>query len=493
MAIRKVPLIAKKGKPLLDRVKVELDFPLDLKQSRLPLQRQLAEQLREAITAGNLTAGSRLPSSRVLAQTLGVSRTVVVEALGDLLADGYLVARQGSGTYVAEQVVAPVSRTTQATIQRVFSKVIQRSVLLLETDAPAPRTMLEFRLGQPSTKDLDTKQWRSVWRKAGQALPDDYGDPLGELVLRQAIAHYVRRSRGLLCTPDEVLVTTGVVQSVDVIARALLKPQDKVAFEEPGYTLARQSFQAHGATLLPVQVDDDGLQLESLPTSVVLLYCTPSHQYPLGGRLPIARRLALLEWATKHGVLILEDDYDSEFRYDAPPLPALASLNRSQVIYLGTFSKVLSPALRVGYIIAPKEILEHLKPYKYLLDYHTATPLQLALAEFIGAGYLEQHVKRMRRVYAHKRYLLAETLRPVGKAAKLVGIEAGLHALLDLGDKDATQVAALAFKQGLKVKTLEGYYAGDVLQQGLLLGYGGLAEDSLVKATHSVIKAIHKA
>jgi GntR family transcriptional regulator / MocR family aminotransferase len=491
MAIKKAPLVVKKDKPLLGRVKVELDFPLNLKQQGVPLQRQLAEQLREAVTAGDLTAGSRLPSSRVLARTLNVSRTVVVEALSELLADGYLVARQGSGTYVAK-VAKQGAGQLPTKVQRVVSKTTERPALLLEIDTPAPENVLEFRLGQPSTKELNMKQWRSVWRKAGQGLPDDYGDPLGELALRQAITHYVRRSRGLLCTPDEVMITTGVVQSVDVMARALLRPQDKVAFEEPGYTLARQSFLAHGATLVPVPVDNDGLQIEHLPASVVLLYCTPSHQYPLGGRLPIARRLALLEWATKQGVLILEDDYDSEFRYDAPPLPALASLSRSQVIYLGTFSKVLSPALRVGYIIAPREILGHLKPYKYLLDYHTATPVQLALAEFVGAGYLEQHVKRMRRVYAHKRYLLAETLRTVSKVAKLVGIEAGLHAMLDLGNKDASKVAALVFKQGVKVKTLEGYYAGDVLRQGLLLGYGGLTEDNLVKATQGVIRTIAK-
>jgi GntR family transcriptional regulator / MocR family aminotransferase len=493
MASKKVPVMKQKRKPLLKRARVDLDFPLDLKrQHDLPLHRQFAEQLRGAITAGNLTAGTRLPSSRVMAQTLGVSRTVVMEALNELLADGYLEAKQGSGTFIAKQVLGQtqILGQTQTRIQRVSSKAVQRAALLLETDIPAPRTIIEFRLGQPSTRELNTKQWRSVWRKAGQTLPDDYGDPLGELVLRQAITTYVRRSRGLLCTPNEVMVTTGVVQSVDVIARALLKPQDKVAFEEPGYSLARQSLQEHGANIIPVAVDDDGLQLEQLPSSPILLYCTPSHHYPLGGRLPISRRLALLEWATRHGVLILEDDYDSEFRYDAPPLPALASLNRSQVIYLGTFSKVLSPALRVGYVIAPREVIAHLQPYKQLADYHTSTLLQFALAEFVEAGYLEQHVKRMRRVYAHKRQMLAEKLQSVRKVARLVGIEAGLHALLDLGDRDASKVAARALKQGVKVRTLEAYYAGEVLRNGLLLGYGGLTETNLLKGIEIVVNAI---
>jgi GntR family transcriptional regulator / MocR family aminotransferase len=477
MATKKVPVMAKKTKPLSKRLRVDLDFPLLLSRKRaLPLQRQLAEQLRGAITSGNLAPGTRLPSSRTLSQTLKVSRTVVVEALAELLADGYLGTKQGSGTFVLGQGIKRVQPETR----EVVSKALHRSVLPLAADRPTAH-LLEFRLGQPSTRELNSKQWRRVWRKAGQSLADDYGDPLGEIVLRQAIADNVRRSRGLLCTPDEVMVTTGVVQSVDVIARALLKPRDKVAFEEPGYPLTRHIFQQHGARLEYVSVDDDGLQIESLPASAVLLYCTPSHQYPLGGRLPIPRRLALLEWATRHGVLILEDDYDSEFRYDAPPLPALASLSRSQVIYLGTFSKVLSPALRVGYVIAPQEVLDHLRPYKQLADYHTSTPLQVALAEFVEAGYLEQHIKRMRRVYAQKRFLLAEKVRAVEKQARLVGIEAGLHALLELSDAPADNVAARALVRGVKVSTLEPYYAGKTLRSGLLLGYGGLTEPQLSK------------
>jgi GntR family transcriptional regulator / MocR family aminotransferase len=486
MASKKVPVIDKINKPLLKRAKVDLDFPVVLKRhSAVPLHRQLAEQLRGAITKGTLAALTRLPSSRTLARTLDVSRTVVVEALGELLADGYLETRQGSGTFVAHQSSAQTSSD-----QRVSSKHIQRDVLVLEPDTPAGSHVIEFRLGQPSTQELNLKHWRSVWRKAGQSLANDYGDPLGEVVLRQALATYVRRSRGLLCTPDEVMVTTGVVQSVDIIAKALLKPNDKVAFEEPGYPLTRQIFQQHGAKLSFVPVDDDGLQPEGLPSSPVLLYCTPAHHYPLGGRLPISRRLALLEWATKQGVLILEDDYDSEFRYDAPPLPALASLSRSQVIYLGTFSKVLSPALRVGYIIAPKEILEYLHPHKYLADYHTSTPLQLALAAFVEAGYLEQHVKKMRRVYAHKRQMLAQKLQKVQGAANLTGIEAGLHALLELRGVDAEEFAAHALLQNVKVKTVASYYAGDVLRNGLLLGYGGLSEHRLTKGTEVIVKAV---
>jgi GntR family transcriptional regulator / MocR family aminotransferase len=477
MAIKKVPVIAKKSKPLSKRVSVDLDFPVLLSRKHtLPLQRQLAEQLAGAITSGNLTPGTRLPSSRTLSRTLKVSRTVVVEALSELLADGYLEAKQGSGTFVLGQV----TKRVQPQPREVVSEALHRSVLPLAADSPTAH-LLEFRLGRPSTRELNSQQWRRVWRRAGQSLADDYGDPLGERALRQAMTDYVRRSRGLLCTPDEVMVTTGVVQSVDIIARALLRPKDKVVFEEPGYPLTRQIFQQHGARLEYVNVDDDGLQIESLPASAVLLYCTPSHQYPLGGRLPIPRRLALLEWATKHGVLILEDDYDSEFRYDAPPLPALASVSRAQVIYLGTFSKVLSPALRVGYVIAPTEVLDHLRPYKLLADYHTSTPLQVALAEFVKAGYLEQHVKKMRRVYAHKRFLIAETLRGVEDRAQLVGIEAGLHALLELSDMSANDVVAQALVKGIKVNTLQNYYAGKTLRNGLLLGYGGLSESQLGK------------
>jgi GntR family transcriptional regulator/MocR family aminotransferase len=246
---------------------------------------------------------------------------------------------------------------------------------------------------------------------------------------------------------------------------------------------------------VPVSVDDDGLRVEELPVgdaAPMFVYVTPSHQYPLGARMPVGRRVALIEWARANDGLIVEDDYDSEFRFDAPPLPALAGIDEAgRVAYVGTFSKVLSPALRVGYLVAPSPLRERVERFKRLSDFHTPWPVQRALASFITEGHLERHIRRMRRHYGEKRAALRDALAPVSHLARLRGLEAGLHAFLELDPAiDPRGIEARARRDGVIVSTLDSYFVGPVTRNGLLLGYGGLELPEIVRGAESLVRAI---
>jgi GntR family transcriptional regulator/MocR family aminotransferase len=461
-----------------------MDFPIRLdRELTTSLQRQLTEQLRRAILDGRLGAGMRLPSTRSLATTVGVSRNVALAAYDELFAEGYVEGRHGSGTYVSGDLPS---------LPRPSLPVPPGSPRWLRELPPPPEVepslpgAIEFRLGRPFTTQLPADVWRRVWNDvSGQLPPSDYGAPAGDPELRAAIAGYLRRSRGVACGTDDVIITGGALQAVDLVTRATVEPGDPVAFEEPGYSLARQVLQARGARLVPVPVDDDGLRVDRLPVgpdAPYYVYVTPSHQYPLGARMPVARRVALIEWARENDGLVVEDDYDSEFRFDAPPLPALAGLDESgRVAYVGTFSKVLSPALRVGYLVAPPPLLERVQRLKRLSDYHTPWPVQRALATFILEGHLERHIRRMRRHYGEKRAALAESLAPVADVARLQGLEAGLHAFLELDARiDPARVAKRAHtNHRVIVSTLDSYYIGRPTRSGLLLGYGGLSQTEI--------------
>ena len=342
------------------------------------LQRQLIEQLSKAILKGQLAPGRRLPSTRVLASILGISRNVVVAAYDDLFADGFILRQPGSGTYVSSELPPlprPV-RPARAEIPRWL-----RPTLASTTDfALIHPPEVVFRPGASDIASLPLGIWRSIWKEVAAHLPPaHYGQRGGDLELRIAIANYLGRSRGVVCEPCDVIITASATQAIDLIARAIILPGDRVGFEEPGYMLARQMLLARGASIVPIPVDDDGLQVDTLPTGAsapLLTYVTPSHQFPLGGRLPIVRRKALLQWAEAYDSLIIEDDYDHEFRFDASPLPALASLdNHGRVVYLGTFSKILSPALRLGYLVAPLPLRQRLEQGVLLPTDYAAWPI----------------------------------------------------------------------------------------------------------------------
>lgn len=462
-----------------------MDLPVLLERSSTqPLQRQLTEQVRRAILDGRLVAGTRLPSTRALAAEIGVSRNVALAAYDELFADGYVEGRHGSGTFVAGDLPALPRPSLPA--PEGSPRWLRPITPLPDLDVDVPGA-IEFRLGKPYTTDLPRDVWRRVWNDvSGQLPPSDYGAPAGDPELREAIAGYLRRSRGVACGAEDVVVTAGAIQAVDLIARAILEPGDRVGFEEPGYALARQVLQARGATLLPIPVDRDGMLVEQLPSgrdAPIFVYVTPSHQYPLGARMPVGRRMALLEWARDNDSLIVEDDYDSEFRFDAPPLQALAGLDEAgRVAYVGTFSKVLSPALRAGYLVAPPPLRERVEHFKRLSDFHTPWPLQRALAAFVTDGHLERHIRRMRRHYGDKRQALSAVLEPVAAVAQLRGLEAGLHAFLALDPAlDPGAIAERCRKRGVIVSTVEPYYmtAHMPREHGLLLGYGGLSIEEI--------------
>jgi len=456
-----------------------VDLPIQLERAgSVSLPRQLTIQFRQAILDGRLPAGTRLPSTRSLAAELGISRNVALAAFDDLFAEGYVEGHHGSGTYVARDLPL-LPRPAMPSPPGTPRWLHQAPPPPLAIDRTHPDA-IEFRLGKPAVRTVPPDVWRRIWSDIGALPPPaDYGAPAGDADLRVAIAGYLGRARGVACAPDDIVITSGALQSLDLIARSTLIPGDRVAFEEPGYPVARQALIGRGAEIVPVSVDDDGLRVDALPdgdAAPLMVYVTPSHQYPLGARLPVPRRMALLEWARNNDALVVEDDYDSEFRFDAPPLPALAGLDGAgRVAYIGTFSKVLSPALRVGYLVAPPPLRTRVVQFKRLTDFHTPWPVQRALATFIQGGHLERHIRRMRREYAEKRSILRATLEPVADLANLIGLEAGLHAFLELRtDIDPARVATDALARGVAVSTLDGYYHAGADRNGLLLGYGGL-------------------
>ncbi len=504
-----------------------LELPMQLDRTAAePLQRQLIARLRAAMLAGQLAPGTRLPATRALALALGVSRNVVVGAYDELFAEGYVTGRHGSGTYVE----ASLPRPPRAVLASVGGERWMSLPPLPLAGLPSlddgeggggrddrdggergdggAAGLISFRPGVPALDLLPVEVWRRVWRVATEELPPNrYAHAAGEPALREALARWVGRSRGVACGPDDVVITTGAAQAMDLLVRATVAPGAAVAFEEPGYPTARNILLAHGARIVPVPVDADGMQVERLPSgsqAPILACVTPSHQYPLGGRLPIARRLALLAWARANDSLIVEDDYDSEFRFDAPPLPALLSLEREgadtasrggRVAYIGTFAKSLAPSLRLGYLVAPAPLRERVTALKALTDRQTSWPVQRAVLALLAEGHLERHIRRARRRYAESRAILRAGLQPVtgdpSGGTRLIGLEAGLHACLELAPGlEAARIVAAARLRGVAVGSLSDYYFGPPDRQGLVLGYGGLEHAELARGARILAEVI---
>jgi GntR family transcriptional regulator / MocR family aminotransferase len=445
----------------------------------MPLAAQIAAQLRTAITEGRLAAGERLLASRAMAAELGVSRTVVNGAYAQLFAEGWIEGRHGSGTYVADGAPAdhvsqspPYPAAAPAPARPSRDALTGHWAARYNPIAPAAgaATAIDLRPGIPWTAGIDRAAWRRAWRTAGLQRPAT-ADPAGLPELRVALTRYLRRSRGIQCCPEEILVTRGVASGLSLIAAALLRPGDRVGVEEPGYPVARDVLAAHGAQVVPCPVDADGLVVSDLPAGLKLVYTTPSHQYPLGGRLPVPRRRALIAWARANRALIAEDDYDGEFRYDVAPLPTLYALDSGPVIYLGTTTKTFTPALRVGWLATQPQLLTQLAQTADRLDIWATGPAQHAVLTLITSGDLECHIRRMRHEYARRRAALTAVFRD-GKAGHLLGDEAGLHVVVPTG-QDADTHATAAGRQGVAVGTLTRFFAGPVTRNGLLIGYGG--------------------
>jgi GntR family transcriptional regulator/MocR family aminotransferase len=343
--------------------------------------------------------------------------------------------------------------------------------------------------GIPWAAGIDQAAWRRAWRRAGAAPVARWPDPRGLPALRAALCGYLRRSRGLTCTPDHVLITRGVANGLSLLAAAVLQPGDRAGIEEPGYPVGRSILTARGATVLPSPVDSHGLVTATLPGDLRLVYTTPAHQYPLGGRLPVPRRQALTAWARATGALIVEDDYDSEFRYDVAPLPALYGLDPDVVTYLGTTAKTLTPTFGVGWLVARPDLVSQLAGLRETLGDRTDEAAQRAMTELIESGDLDRHIRRMRREYARRRDAIVTILGDAALPARLRGDTAGLHVVLELHHVREDDIAAAMRERGVVVHTLRRYFAGPQDVQGLVLGYGGLTAGQ-VSAAASMLRDI---
>jgi GntR family transcriptional regulator / MocR family aminotransferase len=437
------------------------------------LSADVYQQLRQVILDGRLRPGDGLPATRALARRLDVSRNTISNAYERLIAEGFLVTRIGAGTFVHTAVPAPPARRTPA------GTLAPRPAWRALAAVPAPRrpAAYDFRLGAPDPALFPWAEWRRLLARQlrGRRPFAGYPPPEGDPSLRAAIARHVGIARGVRAGADDVIVTSGAQQAFDLIGRVLLEPGAAVAVEEPGYPPAWQAFAGHGARIAPVAVDGDGIDVAALPAAARAVYVTPSHQFPLGTAMSLARRLALLAWSERQRAAIIEDDYDSELRYDGRPLEPLQSLDRAgRVIYVGTFSKVLLPTLRVGYVIAPASLVPALRAAKTLADSHGALDTQRALAELIDSGALARHVRRMLRVYRERRArLVAALARELGDALVVLPSVAGLHLSAHLRDRrvDVDALAGRALAAGVSVEPLRAYYQRRA-RPGLALGFG---------------------
>ncbi len=463
-----------------------LTLPLDASAAR-PLFGQVYDGLRAAILDGTLAPGARLPATRGLASELGVSRNTVLNAYEQLLAEGYLEGRAGSGTFVPQclpeellQVRAGRTCLPPPGPRRGLSR---RGELMARTRVSATRTEGEpraFRPGVPALDAFPFRLWARLaerhWRRPARDLLG-YGEAAGYRPLREAVAAHAAASRAVRCSPEQVVVVNGSQQALDLAARVLLDPGDAAWIEDPGYPGARGALLAAGVRLAPVPVDGEGLDVSAgvrrCPRAR-LAYVTPSHQYPLGVTLSLGRRLALLDWARRAKAWVVEDDYDSEFRYAGRPLAALQGLDRDgRVLYVGTFSKVLFPSLRLGYLIVPPDLVEPFERARALADAHGPLLPQAVLADFLAEGHFVRHVRRMRTLYAERQAMLVrEAARELGGRLEVGPSESGLHLVgwLPPGvDDRAASARAEAF--GVEAPALSAYRVGPGPRGGLMLGY----------------------
>lgn len=480
-----------------------------------PLYRQIYGGVRKKILNGRLGAGTRLPSSRSLATELGVSRNIVVLAFDQLIAEGYVTVRRGSGAYVAAEIPEAMTsvetdrtanspsggsvepRLSQAT-RRMYQSIRGRKVGWSSRYRKLP---IDFRYGRPDYEDFPHETWwRLLQRRARKStLADlDYGPAAGALELREALASYLHRARGVDCSAEQILIVNGSQQGLDLIARTLLDPKDGVLIEDPHYIGARSAFETVGAELVPIRVDAEGLRTQDLPKrrkSIRLAYVTPSHQFPTGAVLPLARRLELLQWAERSGAYIFEDDYDSEYRYDGRPVESLQGLDTAGlVIYSGTFSKCMFPSLRLGYLVLPTPLVAPLVQMKAITDAGNATLFQLALADFLQDGHFERHIRRSRARNARKREILIDSVDEfLGDRAELIGVNAGLHVMLHLPGLRANQTETLRAKArdaGVGFYSAVPFYFGQPRRCDLILGYASVPEASIRKGIQTLANVL---
>ncbi len=475
------------------------------RRSRKPIYVQIYENFRTKIVCGELRAGQLVPSTRELASELRVSRFPVLNAYAQLLAEGYFQSRAGAGTFIASSLAGKLRsrgrRTRRGPTREPRAIAAHASALPRYVKPFWHENLGPFQLGQPELEDFPLETWSKLVARHSRSMRVNelkYGDAMGSPALRVAIATYLRTSRAVLCEPDQIMILNGSQQALDLTTRVLLDSGAPVWVEEPGYWLVHHVLKAAGCQAVPVSVDKEGLDVSAgikLSPKARAAFVAPSHQFPLGVTMSAARRLQLLEWAQTAGSWIVEDDYDSEYRYESMPISSLQGLDtNSCVIYVGTFSKVLFPSLRLGYIVIPPDLLERFAAVRQSMDLCPSPSNQAVLTEFIREGHFARHIRRMRQIYGERRRVLVKEIeRELGSSCSIVGGEAGLHLtiLIDGGIRDR-EIAAKAADKQLWLSALSLSYAGDAKRQGFVLGFGN-ARASDIPGAVRLLKKLLKA
>ncbi|RDE22749.1 PLP-dependent aminotransferase family protein [Motiliproteus coralliicola] len=447
-----------------------------------PLQQQLYRQLHQLILQGRLRPGFRLPSSRRLAETLGVSRNTVTLVLEQLKQEGFLISRVGSGCYVNRQLpqdclgldAAVWESSVHPPELSLYAQGLEE--YRMRADADEGSADLPFTVGLPDLTCFPAATWSRILRRhSDRTCLMGFDDPMGYPPLREALSNYLAASRGVRCKPEQVLITQGAQQALALCALVLLNPGEQVLVENPGYAGAREALLARGAKLEPLPMGPQGVDTAALPsqTEARLMYCTPTHQYPLGGILSAAQRLQLLDWAASQRLWIIEDDYDSEFHFHAKPIAALQGMApHTPVIYMGSFSKTLLPASRLGYLVVPESLANTFATAKRYQGGDSPMLLQAAAADFIAEGHFVRHLRRMRQCYQRKWDHIHDLLIPLAGRVESLAESAGMHLVLQIDGVDDRVLCRAFHEQGFGGTPLSSYYLeGTKPRQGIVLGF----------------------
>lgn len=484
-------------------------FPLDAlildEAAAEPLYHQLENQIRSAIWEARLRPGDRLPSTRQLARDYGVARNTAKNAYNQLIVEGYLVTAAGSGTRVAqdlpEHLLHVPSRKAASNLMPGLFPLSSAARRMLAVSpfirAESNRPSRPFRPHTPASDAFPRELWAQMMTRRSRRMSRDLlerVDPRGYRPLREAVAGYLGSARGVACDPDQVIITAGTQQAIELIAKLLLEPGDGVCMEDPGYSPARILFESAGAKLVPIPVDGEGLDVAKLPKktpNAKLVYVTPSSQFPLGMTMSLARRIALIEWANRSETVIVEDDYNGEYRYAGRPLPALYGLSPpGQVLYTGSFSKVLFPALRIGYVVVPPNVVDHFAAARWLIDRHSPPLEQAVLADFIDEGHFARHVRRMRTLYAERQGILVEAAsRDLKGILEVPASDAGLHLIgwLDKAVPEETILQA-ASTAGIELTPTSWFGVRRIDLQSVILGYAPFSAKEIRRATKALAR-----
>lgn len=467
-------------------------------QGRRDLSGEIYRQLRQAVLDGRLRPGERLPPSRELARRLSVSRMTVTAAYDRLTIEGFVETRVGAGTFVREHISHTVPRGEPGAVgSELRPREVWRSLRLSRAFARPAR--YELRSGVPDAALFPHDVWRRLIARE-LSRPNSggaYGHSGGCEELRAAVARHIGVSRGVRVSPEDVTVTNGAQQALDVLARVLLAPDDDVAFEDPGYPLPRLLFHSLGARVTGVPVDDDGLVVDALPPNARVVYTTPSHQYPLGLTMTLARRMALISWAQRSQAAIIEDDYDSEFRFGGRPIETLWTLDGGRrVAYVGSFSKTMLPTLRLGFIVTPPSLTEAVQSARMLSDWHSPLFVQQAMARFIDSGEFARHIRRMNRVYQTRHERIVDTISKEFKDdLEIVPATVGLHVSARSKTLNSAQIHAVverAYEKGVAVQELSRFAERPDEHPGLIIGYGAIPVEDIADALLCLRGCLHE-